>query len=158
MLSQQQQRRLVAITIRGFALFYSSAIQKPDFYPVTKFRYLYGVHLIELRTLFYHWKMCCDLFDNKKIQNIKLNHKDSVFMIFKLVFSHKTEGFVQSQRAWTLMIDLSRKCYVIPMTWRHKSYNVTSRNDNVLCKTPTVTCIVTPLKEAITSYIMYTQA
>ena len=56
-----QQRGLVAITIRGSVLFYSSAIWRPDFHSVkTEFGYLYGVDSIELRTLFYLWKMCCD--------------------------------------------------------------------------------------------------
>ena len=36
------------------------------------------------------------------------------------------------------------------MTWRHNSYNVTSRHDNVLSQTPTATCIVAPLKWAAT--------
>ena len=52
---------LVAVTIRGSVLFYSSAIWRPDFCSVkTEFRYLYGVDSIELRTLFYLWKMCRD--------------------------------------------------------------------------------------------------
>ena len=59
--AQRQQPGLVAVTIRGSVLFYSSAIWKPDFLSVkTEFRYLYGVDSIELRTLFYLWKMCPD--------------------------------------------------------------------------------------------------
>ena len=41
-------------------MFYSSAVRRPDFHSVDEFRYLYGVDLIELRTLFYDCKMCCD--------------------------------------------------------------------------------------------------
>ena len=52
--AQRQQRGLVAVTIRGSVLFYSSAIRSPDFHSVkTEFRYLYGVDSIKLRTLFY---------------------------------------------------------------------------------------------------------
>ena len=59
--AQRQQRGLVAVTIRGSVLFYSFAIWSPDFRSVkTEFRYLYGVDSIELRTLFYLWKMCRD--------------------------------------------------------------------------------------------------
>ena len=59
--AQRQQRGLVAVTIRGSVLFYSSAIWRPNFHSVkTEFRYLYGVDSIELRTLFYLWKMCRD--------------------------------------------------------------------------------------------------
>ena len=59
--AQRQQRGLVAVTIRGSVLFYSSAIWRPDFRSVkSEFRYLYGVDSIELKTLFYHWKMCRD--------------------------------------------------------------------------------------------------
>ena len=33
------------------------------------------------------------------------------------------------------------------MTWRHNSYNVTSRRENDLSQTPTATCIVAPLEK-----------
>ena len=57
--AKRQQRGLVAVTIRGSVLFYSSAIWRPDFRSVNReFRYLYGVDSIELKTLFYRWKMC----------------------------------------------------------------------------------------------------
>ena len=35
------------------------------------------------------------IFDIEKMQNIKLNHEDTVWLIFK----HKTEGFLRSPRA-----------------------------------------------------------
>ena len=57
--NSNQQRGLVAVTIRGSVLFYSSAIWRPDFRSVNReFWYLYGVDSIELKTLFYRWKMC----------------------------------------------------------------------------------------------------
>ena len=57
----RQQRGLVAITIRGSVLFYSSAKWRPGFHSVkTEFRFIYRVDSIELRTLFYLWKMCFD--------------------------------------------------------------------------------------------------
>ena len=76
-----------------------------------------------------------------------------VLLIFKRYFSHKTDGFVRSPGAWTLMIALSSKglCDPHDMT-RHNSYNVASQSDNVLCQTPTARCIVAPLKEAVTNY------
>ena len=52
--AQRQQQGLVALTIRGSVLFYSSAIRRPDFHSVNReFLYLYGVDSIELKTLFY---------------------------------------------------------------------------------------------------------
>ena len=50
---KRQQIGLVAVTVRGSVLFYSSAVQRPDFHSVTEFQYLYRVDSIELRTLFY---------------------------------------------------------------------------------------------------------
>ena len=38
-----KQRELVAGTIRGSVLFYSSAVWRPDFFEVAQVRYLYGV-------------------------------------------------------------------------------------------------------------------
>ena len=37
------QQVLVAVTIRGSVLFYSSAVRRPDFHSVTELLYLYGV-------------------------------------------------------------------------------------------------------------------
>ena len=98
--TKQQQRGLVAVMIRGSVLFYSSAVQRPDFHSVAKFWYLYGVDSIELRTLFYRWKCAVIIFYNEKIQKINL--------IAKIPLS-QTEGFVRSPRAWMLMIALSSK-------------------------------------------------
>ena len=59
-----------------------------------------------------------------------------VLLIFNLYFNHKTEGFFRSPGAWTLTIALASKRLCDPMTWRHNSYNVTSRRDNDLSQTP----------------------
>ena len=61
--AKRQQRELVAVTIRGSVLFYSSAIWTSDFRSVKReFRYLYGVDLDISKTLFYRWKMYIDHF------------------------------------------------------------------------------------------------
>ena len=45
---------------------------------------------------------------------------------------------------------------MILLALHHKSYNDMSRNADILCQMPTVTCIVTLLKKAITSYMLCT--
>ena len=44
---------------------------------------------------------------------------------------------------------------MILLTLRHKSHNNTSRSNNVLCQMRTVMCIVAPLKEAITRFMLH---
>ena len=109
--AQRQQRGLVAVTIRGSVLFYSSAIWRPDFRSVkTEFRYLYGVDSIELRTLFYLWKMCCDHHWHWKNTKSKSESRRCQFCWYlTCTFNHKTEGFFRSPGAWTLTIALSSK-------------------------------------------------
>ena len=45
---------------------------------------------------------------------------------------------------------------MILLTLCHRSFNVTSRFSDVLYQTLTVTCIATPLKKAITTYMLHT--
>ena len=61
--TNHRQRELVALTIRGSVLFYSSAIWTSDFRSVKReIRYLYGVDLDRSKTWFYRWKMYIDHF------------------------------------------------------------------------------------------------
>ena len=145
--AQRQQRGLVVVTIRGSVLIYSSAIWRPDFYYVkTEFRYLYGVDSIELRTLFYIWKMCRDHHWHWKNTKSKSESRRCQFCWYlTCILTIRLGDFFRSPRAWTFTIALSSKRLCDPMTWRHNSYNVTSRHDNNLSKTPTATCIVAPL-------------
>ena len=104
-------RASVAVTIRGSVLFYSYAIWRPNFHSVkTEFRYLYGVDSIELRTLFYLWKMCCDHHWHWKNTKSKRESRRCQFCWYlTLYFNNKTEGFFQSPGAWMLTIALSSK-------------------------------------------------
>ena len=84
-----------------------------------------------------------------------------VLLMFKLQFSHKTEGFDQSSRPWTLMIALSSKRLYDPydMT-RRKYYNITSQSISInICAKRQLTRALSPppplLKETITCHILY---
>ena len=74
--AKRQQRELVAVTIRGSVLFYSSAIWTSDFRSVKReFRYLYGVDLDRSKTLFFHWKMYIDHYWQWKNTKNKLESR-----------------------------------------------------------------------------------
>ena len=79
--AKRQQRGLVALTIRGSVLFYSSDIWRPDFSSVNReFRNLYGVDSIELKTLFYRWKCAVFIMNIEKIQKVKEKPEDASFI------------------------------------------------------------------------------
>ena len=47
---------------------------------VAQFWYLYEVDSIEVRTLFYCWKMCLITINIEKIQKVKFSHDDADFV------------------------------------------------------------------------------
>ena len=97
-------RWLVAITekntIRGSVLFYSSAIWRPDFRSVKKeFRYLYGVDSIELRTLFYLWKMSRDHHWHRKNTKSKSESRRCQFCwYFTCIITIRLGDFFDQQK------------------------------------------------------------
>ena len=72
---------MVAVTIRGLGsiLFYSVAASMPDFCSAVEFRYIYGVVLIEAKTLIYRAVI---IFNIEKVHKTKLNREDAVFFLY----------------------------------------------------------------------------
>ena len=114
-----QQRGLVAVTIRGSVLFSCSMNARFSFCrPV----------LVSIRSRFNQSKNLILPLKNvpwsfltmKKYKNKVESRRYHFLLIFKSYFSHKTEGFIWSQKAWMLMIAVSSK-------WLYDPYDVRSK-------------------------------
>ena len=77
----RQQRGLVAVTIRGSVLFYSSAIWRPDFHLSKQSSGIYTESIRSNLEPYTTFEKCAVIItDIEKIQKVKVNRKDASFV------------------------------------------------------------------------------
>ena len=104
---EAQQQGLVAVTIRDSVMFYSTALQRPDFHSVTEFRYLYGVDSIKL---FYRWKKTpWSFLTIKNTINKAESRRYRFYWYLRQILTIRLRDLFDHKWAWTSMIALSSK-------------------------------------------------